>query len=53
MQQNKSKLKEKTDLSKKRLKKINDLMNQNKRQAGVLEQKLKENQHLKNEISQM
>jgi hypothetical protein len=53
LEENGTKLKEKSDLSKKRLKKINDLMIQNKRQAGVLEQKVRESQQLKNQILQL
>jgi hypothetical protein len=39
-----------SDLNKKRLKKITDLINQSKRQQGVLEAKIRENQILKGEI---
>ncbi len=49
-QEQKGKLKEKTDLNKKRLKKINELTSQNKRQANLLDQRTKEAQNLRNEI---
>jgi hypothetical protein len=47
MQDSQEKLKEKGELSKKRLKKINELLAKNKRQALVLENKNKENMDLK------
>mmetsp|Transcript_2459 Transcript_2459/g.3759 ORF Transcript_2459/g.3759 Transcript_2459/m.3759 type:complete len:183 (+) Transcript_2459:1377-1925(+) len=52
VQEQKGKLKEKTDLNKKRLKKINELTSQSKRQANLLDQRNKEVQNLRNEIQQ-
>lgn len=50
LQEQKGKLKEKQDANKKRLKKINELTTQNKRQATLLEVKTKEAQTLRNEL---
>lgn len=53
LQESKGQLKEKTDLNKKRLKKINTLSTQNKRQQSLLEQRTKEGSQLKMEITSL
>ena len=51
LHEQREKLKDKQDANKKRIKKINDLSTQSKRQAGLLEQKVRECGQLKQDMS--
>ena len=53
MQEIIDKMKDKESKHKGKTKKMNDLNNQNKRQAGLLEQRVRECNQLKNEMAQL